>query len=126
MPTMIKGAFHHSLWLILLGVIRLSALERGDNQSCTIVIFEKILSQRLRMNGGEELRWGENASQLYLHRTEAGLSYRINSKLAVAVSYKKLYWELRAPGNNITYPPPMCSSIQHGPVRQWNNDIDEN
>lgn len=61
-----------------------------DNQYWTNIGITKSLSPKYTLDFSEEIKWGNDYSEMYLHRTDLNLGINISKKLKVAFAIKQI------------------------------------
>ncbi len=61
-----------------------------DNQYWTNIGITKTLSPKYKLDFSEEIKWGNDYSEMYLHRTDLNLGINISRKLLVAFAIKQI------------------------------------
>lgn len=61
-----------------------------DTQYWTNIGITKTLSPKYKLDFSEEIKWGNNYSEMFLHRTDLNLAINISRKLKVAFAIKQI------------------------------------
>ena len=65
--------------------------EDGDFQIWNTDTEDVCVAKNTHLNAEQEFRWGGNASQLFYHHYEAGMSYDLEKWLSIGGGYRQVY-----------------------------------
>ncbi|MDD4894159.1 MAG: DUF2490 domain-containing protein [Candidatus Omnitrophica bacterium] len=86
-----KKRFFLTLTLILAAPIAAYTYDDGDFQVWHTEIQEKEINKESRLTLEEELRFGDDASELYYYYFDIGYAYDVNKNLTLGLNYRQIY-----------------------------------
>ena len=79
------------IYLYAAAVVPVFAYDDGDLQVWNTGIVEGKLNDRLKVKVEEELRFGDDVSELYYTHTDGGFTYNVTGGLDLGMNYRQVY-----------------------------------
>ena len=84
-----------SIFLGLSVALPVFAFEDGDLQLWNTNSIKTKLNKSLKIKVEEELRFGDNISELYYTHTDGGLTYGVNDNLDLGINYRQVFVKIK-------------------------------